>query len=395
MATAQGPMAASTGWSRLSLILLATVSGSPPCTAADQPQAITPNFNGGLLVHSSRVLLVWGSGGTIVRSEDGERWTHAITPGSADLARASANASGSVLVAVGAQAAILRSTDAGRTWTQARSDTNDTDFVAVVNQPGTRIWIAAGTKGRILRSSDDGKSWSLVDSQLKIGFQALFVDPISQAILIGGDEGLVGFSRDTGVSWQITAISMPDPVTPITGFHRFGKLLIATSALGRFLTSEDDARSWDLLQASTKALFTDCAFDPLRKSIVMTGHNGEVLRSPDEGRTWESSEISIDGHKNHLGAIRFDANSSSLIAVGQGGTIARSTDGGVQWTKASDEMTGEVRGVIDDPARGLLVAFGGGGMILVSKDSGRHWSAAGSLQQPAGRRTQPAISSRW
>ena len=96
----------------------------------------------------------------------------------------------------------------------ARNDTKDTDLLAVVNQPGTRIWIAAGTNGRILRSIDDGKNWSIVDSQLKIGFQTLFVDPISQAILIGGDEGLVGFSKDAGVSWQITAISMPEPATP-------------------------------------------------------------------------------------------------------------------------------------------------------------------------------------
>ena len=379
-------MAASTVLSRLTLFLLAASFGASPCPAATrpsapvyQPQVINPEINGGLLVNASRVLLVWGSDGTILRSEDGERWSHAVTAGSADLARVSANASGSVLVAVGAQGTILRSTDAGKTWAAARNSTNDTDLHAVVNQPGSRIWIAAGSNGRILRSRDDGGTWSLVDSQLKIGFQALFVDQVSQAILIGGDEGLVGFSKDAGISWQITAIAMPEPATPITAFHRFGKLLIATSALGRFLTSEDDARSWDLMQASTKAFFTDCAFDPLRGAIVMTGHNGDVLRSADGGRTWEGSEISIDGQKNYLSAIRFDANSSSLIAVGQGGTIARSTDGGAQWSKVSGEMAGDVRGIIDDTSRGRLFVFGTGGMILVSKDSGVHWNTARSL----------------
>jgi photosystem II stability/assembly factor-like uncharacterized protein len=385
MVTPRCPMAARTALPRLTLFLLALFGGSlciaatRPSAPTYQPQVINPDITGGLLVHATRVLLVWGSDGTILRSEDGERWSHAITPGSADLARICANASGSVIVAVGAQGTILRSTDGGKTWAAARNDTKDTDLLAVVNQTGGRIWIAAGTNGRILRSSDDGKIWTLVDSQLKIGFQTLFVDQFSQSILIGGDEGLVGFSKDAGVSWQITAISMPEPVTPVTGFHRFGKLLIATSALGRFLTSEDDARSWDLMQASTKAFFTDCAFDPLRKSIVMTGHNGDVLRSADGGRTWEGSEISIDGQKNYLSAIRFDANSSSLIAVGQGGTVARSIDGGAQWSKASDEMSGDVRGVIDDPVRGRLVVFGPGGMILASKDSGAHWKSLRSL----------------
>lgn len=376
-------MAASKVFRNPALVLLAALVGVSPSFAATRPptptyqaQVINPELNGGLLVNRSNVLLVWGSDGTILRSEDGSLWSHAVTTETADLVRVSANESGSVLVAVGMQGAILRSTDAGKTWQSARNTTTDTDLRAVVNHAGSRTWIAAGTNGRILRSVDDGKAWSVIESQLKVTFQALFADPNTRSILIGGDDGIVGFSKDAGVSWQVTAISMPDPVTPITAFHRFGKLLLATSALGRFLTSEDDAQSWDLMQSSTKAFFTDCAFDPLRGAIVMTGHNGDVLRTADGGRTWEGSEISIDGNKNFLSAIRFDARSGSLVAVGQGGTIARSTDGGAQWTKASDEMTGDVRGLIDDSTRGRLFAFGTGGMILASTDSGAHWSAA-------------------
>ena len=66
------------------------------------------------------------------------------------------------------------------------------------------------------------------------------------------------------------------------------------------------------MQASTKAFFTDCAFDPVHGAIVMTGHNGDVLRSADGGRTWEGSEVAIDGRKNFLSAIRFDERSGSL-----------------------------------------------------------------------------------
>jgi len=368
------------------LTALLMLTGASPGHAASrapapnyQPAVINPDFSGGLLVNGSRTLLLWGSDGTILRSEDGELWTHAATATAVDLARVSTNAAGDVLVAVGAEGVILRSQDAGKNWALARNSTTDTDLRAVVNAPGSRTWITAGTNGRVLRSTDDGRTWTRVDSQLKTSFQTLFVDPLSRKILIGGDEGLVGFSKDAGVSWQITAIAMPEPATPITSFHRFGKLLLATSALGRFLTSEDDAASWDLLQASTKAFFTDVAFDPERHSIVMTGHNGDVLRSLDGGRTWEGSEISIDDRKNYLSAIRYDANSTSLVAVGQDGTIARSTDGGMQWTKASSELTGDVRGIIADTSRGRLHAFGTGGMLLVSKDSGAHWKTTRNL----------------
>ncbi|MES1262993.1 MAG: hypothetical protein ABUL69_01475, partial [Peristeroidobacter soli] len=264
------------------------------------PYVINPELSGGLLVNGSRVLLVWGSDGVILRSEDGARWSHAITPGSADLARAAANDRGDVLIAVGAAGTVLRSTDAGQTWQPARNATKETDLRAVVNQPGTRTWIAVGTNGRVLRSLDDGKNWSLIESNLTVAFQALFVDPKTQAILLGGDEGFVGYSKEAGESWQITALKMPEPATPVTAFHRFGKLLLATSALGRFLTSEDDGQSWDLMQSSTKAFFTGCAFDPVHNAIVMTGHSGDVLRSVDGGSSWEGGEVVLDGRKNFL-----------------------------------------------------------------------------------------------
>ncbi len=370
-------MARNTARLALALIFLSAIPGASSCMAAARvpapayvPQVINPDLNGGLLVDGSRVLLVWGSDGTILRSEDGVRWTHAVTPNSADLARVAANERGDVLIAVGAEGTILRSTDAGRIWQPARNATNDTDLRAVVNQTGSRTWVAAGTNGRLLRSIDDGKNWSLVDSKLKMAFQTLFVDLKTQHILIGGDDGMVGYSKDAGVSWQITALAMPDPATPVTAFHRFGKLLLATSALGRFLTSEDDAESWDLMQASTKAFFTDCAFDPVRGAIVMTGHNGDVLRSPDGGRSWEGSEIALDGRKNYLSAIRFDERSGSLLAIGQGGTMARSTDGGAQWSRASADVHGDVRGLINDTTRNRLIAFGTGGMVISSTDSG-------------------------
>ena len=366
---------------RLALILVAALIGASPCVAATRApapayvaQVINPELTGGLLVSGSRVLLVWGSDGTILRSDDSVSWTHALSPGSADLARISANESGSVMIAVGAVGTLLRSTDSGRTWIPARSAETATDLRAVVSQGKT--WIAAGTNGRILRSTDDGRNWSVVESELKVGFQTLFVDPQTQTILIGGDDGLVGFSKDAGITWQITAIAMPDPVTPVTTFHRFGKLLIATSALGRFLTSEDDAMSWDLMQASTQAFFTDCAFDPRNGAIVMTGHNGDVLRSLDGGRSWEGSEVKIDGRKNFLSAIRFDERSGSLVVTGQGGTFARSTDGGATFRKASDEVAGQVHGLINDTVRSRLLAFGAGGMILSSTDSGAHWTTA-------------------
>jgi photosystem II stability/assembly factor-like uncharacterized protein len=289
------------------------------------------------------------------------------------VAQVASNDAGTVLIAVGAKGSVLRSTDAARTWKAARNATLDTDLRSVVNQPGTQTWIAAGTGGRVLRSTDDGRSWRRVESRLTVTFHTLFMDRGTGQILIGGDGGMVGFSKDTGMSWQITALVMPDPPTPVTAFHRIGKLLLATSSLGRFLTSQDDAQTWDFLQASSEASFTDCSFDPVRGAIVMIGHNGDVLSSRDGGKTWEGSEIALEGGRNFLSAILFDEPSASLLAVGHGGTVARSIDGGAHWSRASSDLRGEVRGLIEDPSRHRLVAFGANGMISTSTDSGAAW----------------------
>jgi photosystem II stability/assembly factor-like uncharacterized protein len=183
----------------------------------------------------------------------------------------------------------------------------------------------------------------------------------------------VGFSADRGQSWQVTRISMPDPATPIGGFHRFGQLLLATSTLGRFLTSDDDGNHWDLLQSSSRASFTDAAWDPDHGVILVTGHNGDLLRSTDGGRQWEGREVAIDGRKNCLGSILHDPASHALLVTAQAGTLAHSVDGGETWTSATSDLRGDIRGLLHDPARGGFIAFGLDGLLARSTDSTAHW----------------------
>ncbi|HUQ09316.1 MAG TPA: YCF48-related protein [Steroidobacteraceae bacterium] len=345
-----------------------------------QPQVINPDLVGARRVETgaTAVFVAWGTDATIFRSEDGREWRHADTSGTADLAQIAADPMGTVLVAVGAQGTILRSIDTGRTWQPARNRATDTDLRAVVHAGG-HAWIAAGTAGHILRSTDDARTWSLIDSHLGPTLRALSLD--GPRILIGGDGGLVGFSLDQGESWQVTAIAMPDPATPISGFHRIGKLVLATSALGRFLVSADGGDSWDLMQSTSQASFTDAAWDPDHDTIVMTGHNGDVLRSADGGQSWEGGEIVIDGRKNFLSAIRHDPRAHALLVTGQSGTIARSTDGGRTWASATREpgggaLRGELRGLVHDPRTGTFMVFGTGGLLASSTDGGARWQYA-------------------
>jgi photosystem II stability/assembly factor-like uncharacterized protein len=335
-------------------------------------RVINPKLTGGLYESASKTLLIWGTDGTILRSTDALTWTYASTPTAFDLTRLAVDSEGQVLIAVGAGGTILRSQDSGRRWIAATVDRADTDLRAVVHHASSGTWIAAGTNGAILRSTDSGRTWRALDSDLDLSFEALFVEPTSGDVLIGAEHGVVGRSTDAGISWNLTRIRMPQPVTPITGFHAFAGQLLATSALGRFLVSQDHGRSWQLVSVGTPAYFTDAAFDPEHEVMLLASHTGDVFRRAASDEAWEHVPVAADEAKKYLSSVRYDAATRSLLAVGHHGTALRSVDGGRQWQQVSVGFPTSLESLLHADG-GRYVAFGDGGFVLVSTDSGRSW----------------------
>jgi photosystem II stability/assembly factor-like uncharacterized protein len=335
-------------------------------------RVINPKLTGSLLEPNSRTLLLWGTDGAVMYSTDGASFIWANTPTDADLSRIAADARGKVLIAVGEHGVIIRSEDAGRHWSSASVPDTKFDLRTVVHHPASGTWIAAGTQGAILRSLDSGRTWTALDHELNVTFQTLFLEPSSNAVLIGGDEGLVGRSTDAGVSWHLTRIRMQEPVTPITTFHSLPGQLIATSAVGRFLTSEDHGASWELQEMGGNAYFTDVVFDPDHRVALMTSHVGDVFRREAGDDVWERVEPSFGGQKKFLSAIRHDARTKSLLVAGHHGMAARSSDGGRTWQQVLTgfETSMESLAQLSD---GRYIGFGEGGFICASADSGRNW----------------------
>lgn len=350
-----------------------TLSDSKPATAY-AAQVLNPDLAGALRVPGSRTLIAWGTDGTILRSEDSRPWKHAKTPSHEDLARAAADAKGHTLIAVGSGAAILRSQDAGQQWARAVMEPVDCDLKTVTFDPKRSAWIAAGTRGCILRSLDNGQTWQRVATQLQLTFHALMFDERTGKLLIGADDGVTGTSSDGGATWNLVWIDMPDPLTPVAGFHRFGSVLLARSALGRFLLSHDDAESWDVMQSDSRAFFTDAASDPERNVIVMIGHDGTILRSADGGKSWSSQLLAPQGRASYLSAILHDARRKALVVVGHGGVVSSSSDG-TRWDHHSAGIRMRIDGLAHD-ADGGLVAVGSGGALARSGDGGRRWTLA-------------------
>lgn len=345
----------------------------PP--AQYKAEVVNPDFSGGMLLPDGRTLLVWGTDGTLRRSEDGHGWSNVETASAADLAAAAADDTGKVLIAVGQQGAILRSVDGARSFHAATNATTDTDLRAVIWHAASSAWVAAGTAGRILRSTDEGKTWALAPSSAAIDFHTLFADAETGKVLVGGDLGTLGISSDGGASFRFATLAMPPPVSPVTKFFRHGKLLLGAGTLGRLITSTDDARTWRLQQTATSAMFIASTADPVHGTIVLTGHDGTMLRSADGGSTWDALQVTTDGRAHYMSSVHFDAARGLLVAVGHNGSIARSDNGGAGWISWSIGAL-ELRGVIADAKRDLLAAYGPGGLLMTSADGGGHWRTA-------------------
>jgi photosystem II stability/assembly factor-like uncharacterized protein len=335
-------------------------------------EVVNPDFSGGMLLPDGKTLLVWGTDGTLLRSEDGERWSNVETTSAADLAAAAADATGKVLIAVGQRGAILRSVDGARSFQAATNEATTTDLRTVAWHEVSDAWIAAGTAGRILRSTDGGRTWHPVPSNAALDFHTLFVDPKTRNVLLGGDRGTVGISSDGGATFRLTTLAMAAPVSPIMKFFRHGKLLLGTGTLGRLITSTDDARSWQLKQTASSAMFVDSTADPVRNTIVVTGHDGTMLRSVDGGSTWDGLQVTTDGRAHYMSSVHFDASRGFLVAIGHNGSVARSDNGGAGWISWSIGAL-ELRGVIADAKRDLLAAYGPGGLLMTSGDGGGTW----------------------
>lgn len=354
------------------------LAGCTPSARLDRPlpdyraEVVNPELSDGLIIPENGVMLVWGSDGSILRATDPLQWRSAASPSTADLV-SGATAEGITLV-VGEQGSILRSEDSGQTWQQVGEPQRDVRLQAVAYDSTRKIWIAAGTQGVIARSLDTGKTWQVQRAERAIKFESLFYDSVSRALWLGGEQGLIGHSTDGGENWTLQQLPID---TPVAGFHRYGKTLLARSGQGRLLHTDNDGKQWQIHQLASKGFFTDSAQDATSGAIVVSNHLGEVARSTDGGRHWRLVQTEFGGHRPYLTAIRFDASNRNLIAVGHQGSMLRSVDGGLRWEEALPPgIPVSFTALIYDPARKTMAVPGKGGYMLGSQNAGEVWQTA-------------------
>ena len=278
----------------------------------------------------------------------------------------SAPANGTEIIwATGSNGVLLRSPDAGKSWTRLHIDNADTqDFRGIRSfGPDTAYVFSVGNdnKSHIYKTSDAGKTWRTQYSDPRPGF---FLD------------GLV-------CRTEKACFAISDPID--------GKFPILRT---------EDGENWTELSKDSEpsALPTEGLFAASNSSLILCGpHQNDILfatggpaarvfHSVDDGHTWTFAATPILSGNAAAGIFSVACDGRTLVAVGgdyRNPTAAKSvaaysTDLGAIWHLASKPPSGYRSSVVAVPSAITTVWLAAGTTGTdVSIDAGVHWSAFG------------------
>ena len=288
-----------------------------------------------------------GDRGVIVRSKDaGRTWTTALLPFDCSL-RSVSFLTGKIGYTAGyrldpftgiSQGVLLRTRDGGDTWQHLLPDAPgqilpglryvkffDLDNGAIVTQP------QSGAAGSLRFTEDRGRSWHVVPSDVPTTdwMHAVFLKP-EDGLLVG-----TGMAWGSIVAGRVVTLAPPSAsLQSVRGVSLTsdGRAWIVGDG-GVVMKSENGGISWAEPDGALPREFRDVfqlnSVVHNQENVCIVGSPATaVLRSEDAGRTWTRRRCAKNGSIHCL--IRVEG--TTLLAAGVWGRIMRSTDFGNTWT---------------------------------------------------------------
>ncbi len=200
-------------------------------------------------------------------------------------------------------------------------------FGVVVPEESPQVAWAVGTGGRIIRSEDAGGTWTIQETPTQEHLQDIAAWDEKRALVVG-DQGTVLLTGDGGKTWQPVEVDV----------REFGEQLLQahvkpgsdrawiTGTFGTLFRSLDGGETWEMVHPEVDVAWNDVTVAP-DGTVWLVGEFGRVRRSNDGGETWEDVSVDTD---SSLMSIAF-ADGNEAVMVGLSGTVAHTTDGGQTW----------------------------------------------------------------
>ena len=257
-------------------------------------------------------LVAVGERGHILTSQDGVQWQQAKVP-------VQSNLTGAYFVnkqqgwAVGHDATILATTDAGASW-QLQHYAPETDKPLFdVYFADDKRGIAIGAYGLFYRTDDGGNSWHKE-------FHPELLSEDNQQYLLELKE----------TDAQMYEVELGAILPHFNRLYADGNVLYMVGEAGFVAKSTDLGKSWNRLEEFYNGSLFDIARTP-QMTLLVVGLRGHVFESRDQGLSWQQIELTDSATLNSI----FADNSGRLYLVGNAGSLMISDEQGETFTDAS------------------------------------------------------------
>ncbi len=243
------------------------------------------------------------------------------------------------------------------------------------------IGYAVGNGGTILKTTNAGTSWSLLTTNTTQTFLSVF--PVSKdTVFAAGNGGLLTKSVDGGLNWNSLSIDTPKNIyslyflTSQIGYVATG-LQIRTGSdtpfsSGTIYKTIDGGFNWTpVLNSATP----NRTIQSINQQVAYAGGDSTngIVTTVDGGQNWQSLTLPDFGNNTILSLQFINANIG--YAVGTSGLLYKTINGGSNWTKTTIDSNATLFSVhFTDADTGYAVGSNMEGIMYKTVDGGLTWT---------------------
>lgn len=227
-------------------------------------------------------------------------------------------------------------------------------------------------KARILKTTDAGLTWSLIFTSTVNNTGVLAMDFTSTDNGFAGTmDGDLLFTADGGANWTTSDIdpSANQGEIDVITFYSPSQGILNTSNSGTYLTN-DGGSTW---VKSTGAIpgFLDVCYAS-ENILFAVGKNQKIYKSTNKGNQWSLIYTGSKPDNFNLGVHFIDTDHGMVSS--EEGEVFRTTDGGVTWTSLTFNQGGPINDVLMLTTNDILLAATPG-QVFSTSDAGINWSS--------------------
>ena len=272
-------------------------------------------------------------------------------------------------------------------WMRIAAVDSSIDVLGIV-YTSSSVAIAVGNDnagyGSILRTSNAGSTWSIIESDIDMLTDVAMVVDTNTYVLSVSTSGAIWQSSDNGATFGGAAVATVDASLygvaigsnkkayacgSYSSSNTYAKYsVVFTSTFSSGYATWDSGTSPSSSMLSLKGI---TSYDGI--SIITVGNSGKIYTSADSGATWTTRSSGVTSHLYTVSST----SSSVAMAAGMSGTVLKTSNGGSSWSAISDPIiTSSVSfryHCLSMLSSTVIYLGGSNGAIYVSTNGGTSW----------------------